>query len=230
MSDPAEVTPPGGLFELDDETRRHRQAELEQARQDRHRDAVAAWRRVPHTYQARELELLPRCSPLLRQKLGRAALPTLSALILGPSGIGKTTGLAWLVRRALAEFESSNGERAKEAPGLLWTTAAEIALSDRRHPLGADRAPLLAQAILAPLLVCDDVGLEPPGVVAEVLWARYDAGRPVLATSGCTKKQLTAHLGAAGVRRLTDQHAGSPVLVVDAHDRDDTKGQGGGKG
>jgi len=229
MTDPVKPSP-SMLVELDAEQLRFRAAELEQARGDRHRGAVEAWHRVPETYRGRELELLPRCSPLLRHKLGKASLPTLSALLLGPSGIGKTTGLAWLIRRALSEFESSDGQRAKEAPGLLWSTAAAIALSDRRHPLGSDKPPLLAQATTASLLVIDDIGLEPAGVVAEVLWARYDAKRPVMATSGLTKRQLTDHLGAAGVRRLTDQHAGSPVLVVDAHEKSESKAAGGGKG
>jgi len=169
MTDPGPEQAPGALFEVDDETRRLRTAELERARQDRHRDAVSAWRRVPQTYQGRETDLVPRLSPLLRHKLGRAGVPTLSALLLGPSGIGKTTCVALLVRRALAEFEASDGQRAKPAPGLLWTTAAGIALSDRRHPLGSDKPPLVAQAMTAPLLVVDDVGLEPAGVVAEIL-------------------------------------------------------------
>lgn len=235
MSDPPETPelPFVELAEIDDAYRQRRAEDLELDRKKRHDDAVRAWRQIPQAFQGREIELLPRCStrsPLLGARLRKVGTPTLSAFLYGPTGIGKTTALAWLVRRALAEFESSEGARCKQAPGLLWTTAAELALSDRRHPLGADRAPLLAQAIAAPALVLDDVGIEPPGVVFEVLTARYDACRPVLATSGLTKRQLTEHLGAAGVRRLTEQHAGYPVLVVNAHDRDDAKGAPGGKG
>lgn len=228
MADPVEL--PFGMPELDESERQRRAEELAQGKAKRHEDAVRAWRQVPETYQGRELELSTRLSPLLRAKIAQAHATTLSAFLFGPTGIGKTTAIAWLLRRALADFETSDGTRAKEAPGLLWTTASDIALSDRRHPLGSDKPPLLAQAIAAPLLVLDDVGLEPSGVLFEVLQARYGSRRPILATSGLTKRQLTEHLGAAGVRRLTAQHAGYPVLVVDAHERGDSKGSSGGKG
>ncbi len=212
----------------DDGARQRQQAEAER-KAERHEKAAKAWRTIPDTYRAHENELLARCSPIVRARLAKSPI-TCSAFLFGPTGTGKTTALALLVRRALAEFEASDGKRCAEAPGLLWTTASELALSDRRHPLGSDKPPLLAQAITAPLLVLDEVGIEPSGVIFEILQARYGYRRPVLATSGLTKRQLTEHLGAAGVRRLTDQHAGYPPLNVDAHERADSKGPGGGKG
>lgn len=219
MADPAPVQAelPAPPPELDEESRQRAAAESERAKAERHSLASIAWKTIPATYRAHENDLLARCSPLVRAKLSKAGA-TCSAFLYGPTGVGKTTALAALVRRALGDFEASEGKRCAEAPGLLWTTASDVALSERRHPLGSDKPPLIAQAISAPLLVLDDVGLEPPGVVFEVLQARYGARRPILASSGLTQRQLTEHLGAAGIRRLTDQHAGYPVLVVNAHE------------
>lgn len=226
MADEPQGTLPATPPEMSERELAERKAAQDRARSERKGQARQAWSLVPPAFRASGPDLMTRCSGLIRARLGKLGTPTLSALLLGPTGVGKTSAVAWLLGRSLAEFEQSDGERFAQAPGLLWATATDVALSDRRHPLGAEQPPLVKLAISATALVLDDVGLEPAGVLWEVLQARYYQRRPTLATTGLTKRQLSDHLGAAGVRRLTDQHAGYPVLVVDAHE---PKSQGGGK-
>lgn len=169
-------------------------------------------------YPANELLTRPKLDPLLRSKVNALTTPTLSAFLLGPSGVGKTTMAAVLVKRALAEYAQSLGERCQEVAGLKWIDAPELSLCDRRHPLGDGRPAPLAEACNARSLVIDDIGLEQnQGPLLEVLRFRYNQLLPTITTSGLTKQQLTGQISGAGVRRLREQHAGYPVLVVDVH-------------
>lgn len=218
MTQPAFTLPPSP-DELDGQRLREEKLEREhQRRREIHGECGKVLEMIPPAFAGRSDELLVRVSPLLRATVNRLATPTLSALFLGPSGFGKTTAAGALVRRAINEFAQSLGERFTEVRRLCWTTASEVAQAERRHPLGEGRPPIVMQAIGASALVLDDIGLEGnAAAVVEIITTRYDRCLPTIATTGLTRKQLTEHLSAAGVRKLREQHAGFPVLILDGH-------------
>lgn len=158
----------------------------------------------------RERALLdPRIrNPKLLTALRR--LDTRCALLLGPTGEGKTSAALW----------------AKLRHRGTWMTARDLGASERRHPLGEELPPLLREALRAPVLYLDDLGTEETrdlGVIQYVIDQRYASGRATFVTSGLTPKGLADYLGAPTLRRLVEQHVrrsdGSewPVLQVDLH-------------
>ncbi len=164
----------------------------------------------------RRMEVLRQRSeywPRVRHAKLHSALPALDSpcgLLLGPTGIGKTSAARWIAARY---------------PGV-WVHARELGAAERHHSLGEGWAPLIRSAIGARFLYLDDLGTEDPrdlGSLQFVIDQRYAAGRATFATSGLTKAELATYLGAPYVRRLIEQHvvkpAGGelPVLVVDCH-------------
>lgn len=210
--------PPRALSELD------RAEQLERETQKR-RECVADCKRLhlllPKSFQAPQNELLTRAPlhPGLVRRVNALSKPTLSAMLMGPTGAGKTTLVAVLLRRAFAAYVESLGEEFREVRGLKWVDAPELSLSERRHGLGDGKPQSVAEACHATLLVIDDIGNEPnQGPLLEVLRFRYNNCLPTLATSGLTRKQLSEQIGGAGVRRLNEQHAGYPVLNIDVNE------------
>lgn len=135
---------------------------------------------------------------------------TRCALLLGPTGAGKTSAALW----AMARY-----------PGF-WVASRDLGAAERRHPLGEGDPPLVRQAISAPTLYLDDLGTEDAkdlGVLQSVIDHRYAKGRATFVTSGLTRVDLSTYLGAAYVRRLVEQHVTRrdgtelPVLFVDCH-------------
>lgn len=135
---------------------------------------------------------------------------TRCALLLGPTGVGKTSAARW----AQARY-----------PGL-WVSSRELGACERKHPLGDGDPPLLREARKVGTLYLDDLGTEDArdlGVIQGLIDARYAQGRAIYATTGLTKAGLAEHLGAAYVRRLVEQHVTRrdgtemPVLFVDCH-------------
>jgi DNA replication protein DnaC len=134
---------------------------------------------------------------------------TLCALLLGPTGVGKTEAAHYLVRHARA----------------CWLRAIDLASAERRYGLGRGEPEEFDRAKAAKVLVIDDVGHErDTSALFDVLDHRYSAGRATVVTTGLTRAELTAHLSAAVVRRIVDQHCKGPdgthmpVLVVDCFD------------
>lgn len=179
--------------------------EAERARRERlHREAWYA--RV----EASRVELEGRLGATLKGSLRGAQTPC--ALLLGPTGCGKTSGALYLT--ALARNRT------------VVVRARDLSNAERRHPLGQGLPPEIARAQDATYLVIDDVGSEgnDPHSIQDVLDVRYSSGRAVIVTTGLTMTELTAHIGPAYVRRIVDQHVRRadgiefPVLVVDCHD------------
>jgi len=167
-------------------------------------------RKIRRARVEREREsLLPR---IRHPKLAAAVKlsDTRCALLLGPTGAGKTSAALW----AKARY-----------PGL-WLHARELGAVERKHPLGEGDPPLLREASTAPTLYLDDLGTEDPrdlGVIQHVIDRRYAAGLATYATTGLTRADLANYLGAAYVRRLIEQHVRRKdgtelaVLFVDCH-------------
>jgi hypothetical protein len=161
--------------------------------------------------EAIKTSLWERMGQKLKDVIG--SKPSPCALLLGPTGCGKTSAAEYL---ALC------------VPGRTQhLRARDLANAERRHPIGQGISPELRGAKAAAQLVLDDVGCEGSDVAAlqDVLDARYSTGRPVIVTTGLTMQELTNHIGSAYVRRIIDQHAPTgndddgewPVLVIDCH-------------
>jgi hypothetical protein len=169
------------------------------------REAARAKRRAEAEEATRaELnELSKRIDP--RMLAACKATPTVSAVLLGPTGCGKTSAAKLLGLLTRSRLE--------------WLRAFDLGQCERRHGLGDGEPPEITSGRSARFLVLDDVGNErDTGPLADVLDYRYSRGLPLIVTSGLTKTGLRDHIGAAFVRRIVEQHAGHQVLVVDLHE------------
>lgn len=155
----------------------------------------------------RRAELAPR---LRHQELAAALRKhdTCCALLLGPSGVGKTGAALWAAVRHRG----------------LWVQARDLGACERRHPLGEGVPPLMQAALSARVLYIDDLGTEDSrdlGVLQYVIDRRYAAGLAMFVTCGLDQQGASAYLGAPYVRRIVQQHvpgrdgAEWPVLFVD---------------
>lgn len=195
---------------------------------------------VPNTYHGGPADTLARVSEPLRSRLTdtRGDAP-FGALIIGPTGCGKSTAAAALLRRwqqrtwrerAKLEVlknheEGTEGfERAlQEAthysrqPKIGWLDAIELTDQERRYKLGSGEPKALADAQNAEWLCLDDVGLSTsPALVQLILAKRYQWCKATIVTSGLTAEALSAHIGAATVRRIVECK-GEAGLFVDCH-------------
>lgn len=183
-----------------------------------------------------QVKLAQRVSPGLMAKLSERLTPC--ALMSGTTGCGKTSAALWLMgawskviqvaakRPSMCPLEIDSDHPGMETPH--WTMgspflirARDLASATRRHGLGEGFAPEVESARKASILVIDDVGSEGANTdsIQDLLDWRYSKCKPTIATTGLTIAQLTAHLDAAYVRRIVDQHVALsensefPVLV-----------------
>lgn len=137
-------------------------------------------------------------------------------LLLGRTGIGKSSAAAWLFRRLLRMGWEGGGAPWARAQGLRWCSADDLARARGEHGLGRGEAPAVEIAERTELLFLDDLGWDrDPAVVSSVLHARYEAQRPTIATSGRTVDELVATYGAAVMRRLNDAGGRGSMTIVD---------------
>ncbi|HEY3494814.1 MAG TPA: hypothetical protein VGK73_09020 [Polyangiaceae bacterium] len=179
-----------------------------------------------------------RILPEKLRELTRHWRPEVGALLLGPTGAGKSMAACFLARRTIYErmqaatqwhYAADNPEQAFETTaeddrpflseryGVLWASAPALSMARRRHALGKGEPRLVDRAMRAKLLVLDDVGREPgqDNVVPEVLWERFDRnGLSTIATSGDSEAKLSDRYGAALIRRIHEID-GEQGFVVD---------------
>jgi hypothetical protein len=143
-----------------------------------------------------------------------------SALVLGPTGSGKTTGIEAHAHAELARLEESVRAGGEHRMSFAYVTGFELSGCRRRSKIG-DEAPLVVQAVDAALLYLDELGFEPPapdGEIFFVLDARARRSAPTVVCSGLTLEGFDARYGGAFRRRLVERGA-----LVNAH----PKGQKG---
>lgn len=133
-----------------------------------------------------------------------------SAILLGPTGVGKTAAMVALMNKILDAVESKPmpESKARWACGMLFTSAADLVVARRNAALGAE-SPAVEKAVDCSILFLDELGFEAKSTVPfEVVDHRYLAGRPTIITSGLTQPELLTKYGAAFVRRITDRGVG----------------------
>lgn len=139
-------------------------------------------------------------------------------LVCGPTGIGKSVAGVAALRRAQGLSE----RRARPAPesfyvderqarerSTAWVRAFDLPNARLSNSFGNGEASLVTVAIEADFLVLDDLGWESKragadDVVAEIIAARYDAGRITYATTGLSLDQFGERYGSAVTRRLVE--------------------------
>jgi DNA replication protein DnaC len=149
-------------------------------------------------------------------RLQRAALTKGSVVLLGPAGKGKTVGAVIVARGRLAariDAERQREEIAHHPHGgydlgeVAWVSVPDLAGIRRRYPLGQGDPPEIEKAKYVPTLILDELGSEDPAsraVAQEIIWARYDAGLPMITTSWMTVEQLAAEYGGGIGRRIME--------------------------
>lgn len=146
-------------------------------------------------------------------------------LLVGPSGVGKTSAIAMALRRtrddlAKAALNRQASFEALKRFGFVWLTASEITRAIQQHRLGSGGESLVVhRAVSAPLLIIDELGPEPTrysGDLFDIVDRRYSnrAHRPTIATSGLTFSAFVDRYGDAMQRRLTQSGIGR---LVDLH-------------
>ncbi len=179
-------------------------------------DSVAIRSRLPLMF--RSASLIELATRVHDKRLMAAAVSWRwgagNVLLLGPTRIGKSTAAAMLFRATLGRAVRDGGRDWDLADSMRWFGAEELSLARREHPMGRGEAPEVVEACSARLLVLDDAGWDrDPAAVSAVLAARYERGWPTVITSGRTREQLSAHYGAAVVRRMAEAGGQNPVIV-----------------
>lgn len=147
--------------------------------------------------------------PKLVQFASSEAPSERSALLMGPTGTGKSTAAAYAL---LLELRRRYRRGADVRPA--WMYARALAQAAKYHPLGEGAPPEVMKASAGGLLILDDLGLErDPGEIIDVLHERYESGLPTWTTTGLNHEQLTERYGEALVRRLTEGRERPGVLV-----------------
>lgn len=134
-------------------------------------------------------------------------------LFLGPTGCGKSSAAAFIMRRWRA---STTQDRRR----LVWLDALKATDGERRYRLGTGDPEYLSDAYRADWLVLDDVGLSTSPTLAQLILAeRYQSNRATVVTTGLTRDALVGHIGAASVRRIVELEGKSKGILVDCHER-----------
>jgi DNA replication protein DnaC len=138
-----------------------------------------------------------------------------SLVLLGPTGLGKTTSLVEATFRRIArEYDLTNW------PVPTFTKAATLTQAWRTTKLGEDEidAPIVTTAKTCPLLFIDDIGQEandPQATLMGIADARYDRGRITIVTSGLKLDSFIERYGDAFLRRFMDAGGKDSGKVID---------------
>lgn len=133
-------------------------------------------------------------------------------LVCGPTGVGKSVAGIAAMRR-LCPLRPANlndlWDKPETGPTSMWVRAFGLSNARLETKLGDGEPAMVTSAIITDFLVLDDLGWESKragadDVVAEVVAARYDAGRITYATTGLPYQQFVDRYGSAVARRLVE--------------------------
>jgi len=145
--------------------------------------------------------LLERVHPKSAVEDARGHVRSLSIVITGGSGSGKTSLACALLRQASAD---------RNQPGK-FVTAFDLAVARQQHPLGEGEAPTVEGAFEAPILIIDEIGSEHGRNTAtqEVIHHRHNWARATIYTTGFSAAELVQRYGDGILRRVFE---GSSVI------------------
>lgn len=150
-------------------------------------------------------------------------------LVLGPTRIGKTSGIALLVRLAMqraagstykfdpteSRFWGGCQDHMGLAELIRWQSCRDLTTAVKEFPLGHGAPEAIQRCQHARLLVLDDVGAgDDKPTIERILNARYERRWPTITTSGLNSRELVTTFGEALVRRMSER-AGKPGQIVD---------------
>jgi len=130
-----------------------------------------------------------------------------SALLIGPTGCGKSSAALAALRRLYAT-EERTGERV--APGFVWASERALCEAERHSKLGAV-PELLWRTRRAAVTVVDEVGRGGRDLF-DLVDSRYESGRPTVVCSALTPAVIVERYGSALWRRMVELGD-----VVDCH-------------
>ncbi len=193
-------------------------AELEREEQRRRGvEASSIRRRLPSVFAEAQLgDVLARVRDRNLEDAARAWDPRRhgNVLLLGETGVGKSSAAAVLFLRLLRAGWREGGASWDLARGMQWFRVEQLERLMREHPLGKGECPEYSAAHCASVLFLDDLGWEKDAkAISAVLAERYDAPGLTVITSGLTKKELTERYGAAVVRRMLTHRQRAPLIA-----------------
>lgn len=137
-------------------------------------------------------------------------------VLLGPTGVGKTTAVCARVRGIIdtAIRGKVDPEAIAFAAGIRWIDAPTLSRATRQYALGRGEPPDVTESICATLLVLDELGYEQSRdrAIADVIEQRYNRQLLTISTSGRTRAEMVTQYGDAVFRKLI---AGGSV--IDCH-------------
>jgi DNA replication protein DnaC len=135
-------------------------------------------------------------------------------LILGDTGVGKTTAAAYIFKRMVLNMAAKSQDGLSDALRVRWFTAMQLGKARRESALGRT-VDELERAKRAKILVIDDVGQSSErDDFFEIIDHRYYRSAPTIITSGLQKRQVEARFGAEMWRRFT-VNGGKPAWTAE---------------
>lgn len=202
------------------EARERRIAERRERVRERTERALRNTPSVPWT-DPTDAEFASRCVATLKS-FAQKHNPKIhgGAILLGPSGAGKTLAALALLHRLVRDAQrTATTEAVSWVEQMRWTTAHTLARARRQYGLGDGEAPDVEKAMWATVLFIDELGFEKNDastdfVIFEILDYRYSHRKPTIVTSGLTRPEFVARYGDAFVRRIAGDGVGS---LIDTH-------------
>jgi DNA replication protein DnaC len=128
-------------------------------------------------------------------------------VLVGSAGVGKTS-LGFAGARQLAHDRKVQ---------IRYQAAQALALARVQAPLG-EEARTVTDAIAAPLLILDDLGVDPnvpTSAVADVIYARHQDCRTTIVTTSLNAVAVASRYGDGVARRIFEQVEGSYVFTLE---------------
>lgn len=180
-------------------------------------EASTIRRRLPAAFAETQIgDLVPRIREGALSDAARAWDPRRhgNVLLLGATGVGKSTAAAVLFLRLLRQGWREGGASWELARRMQWFRVEQLERTMREFPLGKGECPEYAAAHAASVLFLDDLGWErDPKATGAILAERYDAPGLTVITSGLTREELTERYGAAVVRRMLTHRQRRPLIA-----------------
>lgn len=159
-------------------------------------------RTIPELYRWARFDECPELSTRVKSKVAldriRVAAAHSRLLFMGPSGAGKTSCAAAMLRERVATFEEE----------AMFINAVDLGVVRIQTKAGSGEARIVEEAMRAPLILIDDLGIDAAtanSAVVHVIFERHARDLPTWVTTGLDSKQLVTRYGAGFLRRIVER-------------------------